>query len=155
MLTLNLYQARKPRTALRRDWRWKLTHSNGNDIANGGQGYSRKDDCLHGALLGVGGVLAFTEHDQLVVQRLHDEVQYREHGKPVGTSELPAGFPAPSLARSASLSPAAGFAVPPIHEPYEWTVPGLSDHETRELNYPDQSTRRYDGRTPPEPIPGD
>ena len=31
-----------------REWRWRLLASNGRNIANGGQGYSNKADCLRG-----------------------------------------------------------------------------------------------------------
>ena len=33
------------------DWRWRLRSSNGRIIADSGQGYSRKEDCLHGIKL--------------------------------------------------------------------------------------------------------
>jgi uncharacterized protein len=29
------------------DWRWYLNASNGKKIANGGEGYRNKQDCLH------------------------------------------------------------------------------------------------------------
>ncbi len=31
-----------------KDWRWRLVSSNGEPIANGGEGYRNKADCLHG-----------------------------------------------------------------------------------------------------------
>jgi uncharacterized protein YegP (UPF0339 family) len=31
-------------------WRWKIIHRNGNNIANGGEGYKRKTDCKRGLL---------------------------------------------------------------------------------------------------------
>ena len=34
------------------DWRWQLIHnSNGNIIADSGQGYTHKEDCRHGIYL--------------------------------------------------------------------------------------------------------
>lgn len=30
-----------------RQWRWFLQSSNGRKIANGGEGYHNKDDCIH------------------------------------------------------------------------------------------------------------
>ncbi|HYD67601.1 YegP family protein [Azospirillum sp.] len=33
------------------EWRWRLKHSNGNIIADSGEGYKNKEDCLHGISL--------------------------------------------------------------------------------------------------------
>jgi uncharacterized protein YegP (UPF0339 family) len=30
------------------NWRWQLVHKNGNIIADSGEGYVNKADCLHG-----------------------------------------------------------------------------------------------------------
>lgn len=30
------------------EWRWRYVASNGRIIADSGEGYSRKEDCLHG-----------------------------------------------------------------------------------------------------------
>lgn len=30
------------------EWRWRLVAANGNSIANSGEGYKNKVDCLHG-----------------------------------------------------------------------------------------------------------
>lgn len=36
------------RHKIRRTWRWRVRHSNGNNLANGGQGYSRRIDAEQG-----------------------------------------------------------------------------------------------------------
>ncbi len=37
-------------------WRWRIVHnSNGNTLADGGQSYTAKADCLHGLDLVAGG----------------------------------------------------------------------------------------------------
>jgi uncharacterized protein YegP (UPF0339 family) len=44
MRTLILYKDRK------KQWRWKLVAANGNKIANGGEGYINRIDCLDMAI---------------------------------------------------------------------------------------------------------
>ena len=40
---------------LRGGYRWRLVASNGRKIANGGQGYARREDLEHGVALALGG----------------------------------------------------------------------------------------------------
>ena len=42
MAKFEIYQDKKG------EYRWRLKHSNGQAIANGGEGYVRKDSCLKG-----------------------------------------------------------------------------------------------------------
>lgn len=37
------------RTTVRRKWRWRYVAANGNILADSGQGYTRRIDCLAGA----------------------------------------------------------------------------------------------------------
>ena len=41
-LTVNLYKDKRGK------WRWNIKATNGNILADSGQGYSRKQDCLRG-----------------------------------------------------------------------------------------------------------
>lgn len=54
MHTLSLYRDRNKK------WRWRLVARNGKKVANGGEGYSRRKDCLEMALAILQGSLAFT-----------------------------------------------------------------------------------------------
>lgn len=44
-LTPELYQD------YRGEWRWRLRSSNGRTVADSGEGYKSKEDCLHGLTL--------------------------------------------------------------------------------------------------------
>ncbi len=46
-MTYELYRS----GILRRGWRWRLVAGNGRIIANGGEAYNNRKDCLHGISL--------------------------------------------------------------------------------------------------------
>jgi uncharacterized protein len=45
MLTYEVYRDKRNE---RNEWRWRLKAENGNTIADSGEGYINKSDCLHG-----------------------------------------------------------------------------------------------------------
>lgn len=55
-------------------WRWRLVATNNECIADGGQGYEDKFDCLQGALLTLGG--AYRAVDNKIVRNNHNGPEY-------------------------------------------------------------------------------
>jgi uncharacterized protein YegP (UPF0339 family) len=43
LLTIEIYKSQS-------EWRWRITHRNGNIIADSGEGYKRKSDCKRGVI---------------------------------------------------------------------------------------------------------